>query len=68
LEVFDRRITRTGNTLVRRTAVFMTAQAQGTPAAVVHNLRHNKVLYERVIILTLQTTRTPRNTDWLMYR
>jgi KUP system potassium uptake protein len=37
----------------------MTAQAQGTPAALVHNLRHNKVLHERVIILTVQTTPTP---------
>ena len=41
------------------TAVFMTAQAQGTPAALVHNLRHNKVLHERVIVLTVQTTQTP---------
>ena len=46
-------------TRVPGTAVFMTAQAQGTPAALVHNLRHNKVLHERVIILTVQTTQTP---------
>jgi KUP system potassium uptake protein len=46
-------------TRVPGTAVFMTAQAHGTPAALVHNLRHNKVLHERVIVLTVQTTRTP---------
>ncbi|MQA31678.1 MAG: potassium transporter Kup, partial [Luteitalea sp.] len=41
------------------TAVFMTAQTEGAPAALVHNLRHNRVLHDRVIILTVQTTRTP---------
>jgi KUP system potassium uptake protein len=41
------------------TAVFMTAQPSGTPAALVHNLRHNKVLHQRVIVLSVQTTRTP---------
>ncbi len=46
-------------TRVPGTAVFMTAQAHGTPSALVHNLRHNKVLHERVIILTVQTTKTP---------
>jgi KUP system potassium uptake protein len=46
-------------TRVPGTAVFMTAQPQGTPAALVHNLRHNKVLHERVIILSVQTTQTP---------
>jgi KUP system potassium uptake protein len=46
-------------TRVPGTAVFMTAQALGAPAALVHNLRHNKVLHEHVIILTVQTTHTP---------
>lgn len=41
------------------TAVFMTAQRQGTPPALVHNLRYNKVLHEHVVILTVQTTHTP---------
>jgi KUP system potassium uptake protein len=41
------------------TAVFMTAQTHGTPPALVHNLRYNKVLHERVIVLTARTTRTP---------
>ncbi len=34
------------------TAVFMTAQPQGTPPALAHNLRHNKVLHEHVVVLT----------------
>jgi KUP system potassium uptake protein len=41
------------------TAVFMTAQPTGTPPALVHNLRYNKVLHERVIILTVSTTPHP---------
>jgi KUP system potassium uptake protein len=44
------------------TAVFMTAQPRGTPPALMHNLRHNKVLHQRVIILTVTTTRTPHVT------
>ncbi len=31
----------------------MTAQATGVPAALVHNLRYNKVLHERVIFVTV---------------
>jgi len=41
------------------TAVFMTAQPRGTPPALMHNLRHNRVLHQRVIILTVTTTHTP---------
>ncbi len=44
---------------VSGTAVFMTAQPRGTPPALVHNLRYNKILHEHVIILTVRTTRTP---------
>jgi len=41
------------------TAVFMTAQPRGAPPALLHNLRHNHILHERVIILSVHTTRTP---------
>jgi KUP system potassium uptake protein len=44
---------------VRGTAVFMTAQPRGTPPALLHNVRHNKVLHSRVIILTVSTAQTP---------
>jgi len=46
-------------TRVTGTAVFMTAQPAGTPPALAHNLRYNKILHEHVIILTVRTTRTP---------
>ena len=60
LEELRRRArSRTSRLRVPGTAVFMTAQPHGTPPALMHNLRHNKVLHERVIILTVRTTQTP---------
>jgi KUP system potassium uptake protein len=41
------------------TAVFMTAQPTGTPPALAHNLRYNKVLHERVVVLTVATAQVP---------
>ena len=41
------------------TAVFMTAQPQGTPPALAHNLRHNKVLHDHVVVLTVRTQPVP---------
>jgi KUP system potassium uptake protein len=41
------------------TAVFMTAQPQGTPPALAHNLRYNKVLHEHVITLMVTTQPVP---------
>jgi KUP system potassium uptake protein len=46
-------------TRVGGTAVFMTAQPRGTPPALAHNLRYNKVLHEHVIILTVTMAPTP---------
>jgi KUP system potassium uptake protein len=42
------------------TAVFMTANPQGTPIALLHNLKHNKVLHERNLILTILTDEVPQ--------
>ncbi len=44
---------------VQGTAVFMTAQPTGTPPALVHNMQYNRVLHERVIILTVSTAQRP---------
>jgi KUP system potassium uptake protein len=41
------------------TAVFMTAQPRGTPPALAHNLRHNKVMHDYVVILTVTTAPVP---------
>ena len=45
---------------VAGTAVFLTADASHTPAAFLHNLKHNKVLHERIIILQVDTMDVPR--------
>jgi KUP system potassium uptake protein len=42
------------------TAVFMSGNTTGTPAALVQNVRHNHVLHERNILLTARTEQTPR--------
>jgi len=45
---------------VAGTAVFLTADASHTPAAFLHNLKHNKILHERIIILQVDTMDVPR--------
>jgi KUP system potassium uptake protein len=44
---------------VSGTAVFMTAQPRGTPAALAHNLRFNKVLHNHVVTLMVRTQPVP---------
>jgi KUP system potassium uptake protein len=41
------------------TAVFLTAEAAGVPSALLHNLKHNKVLHERVVILNVRYAEVP---------
>src|SRR3546814_13669903 len=42
-------------TRVPGTAVFMTSSADGVPHALLNNLKHNKVLHERVVLLTVRS-------------
>jgi KUP system potassium uptake protein len=46
-------------TRVGGTAVFMTSTPDGVPHALLHNLKHNRVLHERVILLTVKVTDMP---------
>ena len=41
------------------TAIFMTAQTGVVPHALLHNLKHNKVLHERNVFLTVETLNVP---------
>jgi KUP system potassium uptake protein len=43
----------------RGTAVFMSSAAEGIPSALLHNLKHNQVVHERVIILTVKVEGVP---------
>ena len=44
---------------VRGTAVYLSSGGL-TPGALLHNLKHNQVLHEKVVILTVQPQRVPR--------
>lgn len=48
---------------VAGTAVFMTSNSEGTPPTLLHNLQHNKILHERIILLTVVTTDSPVVSD-----
>ena len=52
----------TSKNLVRvpGTALFMTSNPDGTPIALLHNLKHNKVLHQRNLILTIVTDDVPQ--------
>ena len=41
------------------TAVFMASTAAGVPSALLHNIKHNKVLHERVVVLTVSIQDVP---------
>ncbi|MCL4674232.1 MAG: potassium transporter Kup [Sphingomonadaceae bacterium] len=41
------------------TAIFMASSSSGVPSALLHNIKHNKVIHERVVILTVQIEDVP---------
>jgi KUP system potassium uptake protein len=41
------------------TAVFLTANINAVPNALLHNLKHNKVLHERNVLMTVETLESP---------
>jgi KUP system potassium uptake protein len=59
IEEFLATIDKTRPTRVTGTAVFMTAVSRGTPPALAHNLRFNKVLHEHVVTLMITTQPVP---------
>ncbi|MGV8834262.1 MAG: potassium transporter Kup [Devosia sp.] len=50
-------------TLVPGTAVFLTSDIEGAPTALLHSLKHYKVLHEQNVILTVRTSASPRVAD-----
>ncbi|HTT40356.1 MAG TPA: potassium transporter Kup [Burkholderiales bacterium] len=63
LEPFIRSITEHPPVRVPGTAVFLTASQEGVPHALLHNLNHNKVLHERVVLLTVRAEDIPHVGD-----
>jgi KUP system potassium uptake protein len=45
---------------VRNTAVYMSASSTALPSALLHNLKHNQVLHERVLIVTVKVEEVPQ--------
>src|SRR5206468_12494725 len=46
--------------IVKGTAVFLTSDPSFVPTALLHNLKHNKVLHEHNVVLTIESAHTPR--------
>ena len=44
---------------VSGTAIFMTGSTEGVPSALLHNLKHNQILHERVVLMTIKTADSP---------
>jgi KUP system potassium uptake protein len=59
LELFIQSIEASPPTRVPGTAVFLTSTQDRVPHALLHNLKHNKVLHERVVFLTIVTQDIP---------
>ena len=59
LDTFLEDIARRSPVRVPGTAVFMTSEATGTPVVLLHHLKHNKVLHETVILLSILTDDIP---------
>jgi KUP system potassium uptake protein len=45
------------------TAIFMTRNANGVPTTLLHNIKHNKVVHNHVVFLTINVEETPRLAD-----
>jgi KUP system potassium uptake protein len=59
LILFLERIYAASPSRVPGTAVFMTESTQSTPPILLHHLKHNQILHEQVILLTVKTERVP---------
>ena len=59
LNLFLDDVDRTAPIRVPGTAVFLSSNADSTPLALLHNLKHNRVLHRSIIFLTIQTEDAP---------
>jgi KUP system potassium uptake protein len=59
LDLFIRSVEASPPTRVEGTAIFLTSSRNTVPHALLHNLKHNKVLHERIVFLTVVTSDVP---------
>jgi KUP system potassium uptake protein len=57
---FIEQIAASGPVRVPNTAIFMTVNPDAVPKALLHNIKHNQVLHERIIVLTIVIQDIPR--------
>ncbi|TFH26152.1 MAG: potassium transporter Kup, partial [Myxococcales bacterium] len=60
VDLFLRDVARGKMTRVPGTAVFMSSSPSGIPRTLGHNVKHNKILHEKVVLLTVLTDEVPR--------
>ncbi|MDC9825945.1 potassium transporter Kup [Devosia sp. ZB163] len=63
LEFLVENLSKKKPTTVPGTAVFLTSDIEGAPTALLHSLKHYKVLHEHNVILTVMTSDRPRVAD-----
>lgn len=59
LDSFARSMLKSSVHVVPGSAFFLTSDPNAVPPALLHNMKHNRVLHERNIILTVETVRVP---------
>lgn len=63
LDLFLESISNEKPARVSGTAVFLTSDPSGAPLVLLHHVKHNKVLHEHVILLSIKTERVPTVSD-----
>ena len=59
LDSFARSMMKSSVHVVPGTAFFLTSDPNAVPPAMLHNIKHNRVLHERNVVLTVETVRVP---------
>jgi KUP system potassium uptake protein len=59
MELFLTDVERKKPPRVPGTAVFMTSSGDGVPVVLLHHLKHNKVLHEQVVLMSIKTEEVP---------
>ena len=54
------RSTKSSASRVPGTAIFMSSSSEGVPSALLHNIKHNKVIHERVVVMTVKVEDVPQ--------
>ena len=66
-DAFLRRLASQPIPRVPGTAIFMTRDSEGIPTALLHNIKHNKIMHEHVVLLTVDVEETPHLEDHERY-